>query len=61
MTRAPPALADEIKTLADFGHDLSSAPEFGFTLGQDDCWDCARAIKAVLLDYSRLEALGAPQ
>jgi hypothetical protein len=52
MTKAPPCIDDAIKSVADLGHDLSSAPTYGFTLSQDDCWNCARAIDAVLTALS---------
>lgn len=55
MAKAPLCIDDALKTVEDFGHDLSSAPEYGFTLGQDDCWDCARAIQVVLREYRRTD------
>lgn len=52
MTKPPMLLAEAVKLLSDLRHDFHSAPPVGFHLSQDDCWECAKAMDAVLSSHN---------
>lgn len=52
MKRAAMSLAEAVKILSDLRHDFHSTPPHGFTLSQDDCHECARALDELLHSHN---------
>jgi hypothetical protein len=52
MTKPPMRLAEAVKLLSDLRHDFHSTPPHGFTLSQDDCRECARALDELLSSHN---------
>lgn len=48
MTKPEMSLAAAILLITDLRDDLSSAPPVGFRLSQNDCWECAQAMRRIL-------------